>query len=89
MIVINSVTLKAAAKNEPWLNKPATGAYQSGEPLQPNAQTLDKDGRILHGQGTVFATLNFLYRPNKLDCYKTLSYKGLSVTNALTYWACL
>ncbi len=52
MIVINSVTLKAVAKNMPWLNKPATGVDPSGEPywgpLQPYAQTLDKDGSVLH-----------------------------------------
>jgi hypothetical protein len=27
-------------------------------------------------------------RSNKLECYTTLSWKGLAVTNTLDYWVC-
>ncbi len=32
-------------------------------------------------------SLQFKNGSNKLECYVTLSWKGLLVTNTLTYWA--
>jgi hypothetical protein len=45
--------------------------------------TLINRGRI---HNTSFSS-SLKNRPNKLDCYITLSGKGLSVINTLTYWA--